>query len=224
MRAALLNYLDDTVIASDASNGYAAVDLPSGLMCELGHLLTSLQNYIQAKSLHHWVVAKPPGGHVTHWWLYALLDVREQRSQVHFGETDHDEVNPVPHLWLNGKANWIGLGHTLLKRFLRWRMATLFDEYAAVALAEFDGAEYGPEYLSFTTGCRIRNLPVQCAVQSRQCVTQFEDELIEQTHQLRIMTHSCCTRCAHMCTYAHTRTHIADTTCTVLFVVDHSLG
>ena len=159
----LRDYAQDAVVNGAHAHGFADVNIPVEMQCEVKFLLSSLKHYVHARHLVHWVVDKEKGGHATDWWLYCKLDIRNQKSRVQFGETVHDEVNSVPHLWIHGKQNWIGIGHTLLKRFLRWRRASLYEEYSAIARAKFDGSEYaidGYAYLTFEKGARLKNLPI----------------------------------------------------------------
>ena len=57
---------------------------------------------------------------MTPWWIYATLsDLAPSTSVVVFGETAHAEVNPVPHLWIRGKKQWIDEGFSLLRAFMK---------------------------------------------------------------------------------------------------------
>ena len=104
------------------------------------------------------------GGHVTPWWIYAQLSpAAVSSSVVVFGETDHAEVNAVPHLWIRGKEKWIGDGFKLLRDFVsaERRAAELpppppqRPPPPLRSLARFDGQEYGPEYLTFEAGVDV---------------------------------------------------------------------
>ena len=143
------------------ANGYFHIEVPDALVSEIGTLLPSLLNYIEARSLRHRIVEKPPGGHVTPWWLYVTLDPRHawSSSEVQFGETTHDVVIETPHIWVHAKQKWMPFAATLLKRFMAWRVAIVLEEFDAVAMYNFDGAEYGTEYLSLTAGAAIVSIP-----------------------------------------------------------------
>lgn len=136
------------------ANGHLDVNVPVALRGRLGTLLEALEAALEEKGIRSWRVEKLPGGHITPWWLYACLDKRAPKlSQVQFGETVHQAVNPTPHLWCQGKSKHLEEGARILRDFLAGETET------RVALASFDGSAYGPEYLSFAAGARIRRLP-----------------------------------------------------------------
>ncbi len=94
-----------------AMNGHLDVDLPNCLRHRLGSLLACLERYLEGRVVQLRRVEKEPGGHATPWWIYAQLSpAAKSSSVVVFGETDHAEVNAVPHLWVRGKEKWIGAG------------------------------------------------------------------------------------------------------------------
>ena len=100
-------------------NGQRDVDVPRCLRHRLGSLLACFEKHLQGRVVKQWRVYKEPGGHVTSWWIYAQLSpAAVSSSVVVFGETDHAEVNAVPHLWIRGKEKWIGDGFKLLRDFV----------------------------------------------------------------------------------------------------------
>ena len=164
--AAARDFRSDVVVSANGSKGFAEVNIPPELMHELGWLLTSLQNYVDGKRLTHWTQTKQEGGHATPWWVYVRLDPRRRaQSIVHFGETTHAVVNATPHLWIQGRAKYIGLGHTLIKRFMRWRRASLLEQYEAVVIADWDATDFGEEYLSLRAGSVMENIPAPPRIQ-----------------------------------------------------------
>ena len=102
-------------------DGHADVDVPVALQGRLGSLLSMLEIYL-TRAHAAWPLKrrhKPPGGHVTPWWLYATVDTScPKKSRLQFGETDHAEVNPVPHLWVRGTRDFLHLGQKILIDFL----------------------------------------------------------------------------------------------------------
>ena len=62
-----------------------------------------------------------------------------RQSLIQFGETAYAKVNACPHLWVRGKACWSQKGNDLLIAFMK---------SMKLSKAFFNGAEYGPEYLS----------------------------------------------------------------------------
>ena len=145
-------------------NGQRDVDVPRCLRHRLGSLLACFEKHLQGRVVKQWRVYKEPGGHVTSWWIYAQLSpAAVSSSVVVFGETDHAEVNAVPHLWIRGKEKWIGDGFKLLRDFVsaERRAAELpppppqRPPPPLRSLARFDGREYGPEYLTFEAGVDV---------------------------------------------------------------------
>ena len=107
------------------ANGQRDVNVPLCLRGRLGSLLASLQQFLQDRGIEQKRVPKEPGGHVTDWWIYATLSgLAPSSSVVVFGETEHLDVNPVPHLWVRGKKKWIDMGFSLLSAFMKNLMKT----------------------------------------------------------------------------------------------------
>lgn len=89
------------------------VNIPSGM--HVGFMLEKVKELAMVKGLTFKTVEKPPGNHVTPWWLYVTFcDARSKQSTVQIGETVYAKVNKTPHLWVRGKAGWIELGRDLL--------------------------------------------------------------------------------------------------------------
>ena len=103
---------------------------------------------------------------------------------VVFGETTHDDVNPVPHLWVRGKAKWIGIGFELLTNFFETELQApppppppppspspppapppppALPASPSWSVAPFDGREYGAEYLVFDIGVELQRLLIDPA-------------------------------------------------------------
>lgn len=132
------------------------VDIPSSLQSSTGSLLAAFQEFLASKGFTCERKPKPPGGHITPWWLYVALDANApSKSRLQFGETVHAAVNPTSHLWVRGKDPYLAKGHQLLKEFIH-----LHDPNSGPGLAAFDGSEYGGDYLVFARGDVILTLPV----------------------------------------------------------------
>ena len=97
---AYADYLSDTVVPASIAKGYAPVTVPRELRGDVGSLLTSFANYIQAKGLHHRFRVKTKGGHVTEWWLYVVLDSHKSDSEMQFGESTFVKV------LADGRTGW----------------------------------------------------------------------------------------------------------------------
>jgi hypothetical protein len=150
------------------------IDVPVCLQHLLGSLLGHFVEFFLENVLHAtiWRTQKNDGGHVTPWWLYARMSLAApRRSVLQFGETTYKAVNPVPHLWVRGKAAWIQEGAALLRVFVRQavrrQMASLppvplppmptrapprWTPLELTVLGDFHGASYGAEYLDLRAG------------------------------------------------------------------------
>ena len=140
------------------------VDVPGMLRAGLGTLLADLEIFVRARGLRARREYKPPGGHVTPWWLYVTLaEDAPSRSEVQFGETDHAEVNPVPHLWVRAKEAYRPTAKRLLLEFMGERQ--LYGPPRPpmpsrpppvpplVCLREFEGFKsWGDGYLTLAAG------------------------------------------------------------------------
>ena len=152
-------------------SGHRDVNIPPSLRSRLGKLLQGFETFLKSRVVKQWMVNKEPGGHVTSWWIYAVLSARAPSSSiVVFGETRHDDVNPIPHLRVRGKAKWIAMGYNLL---LEYTTAELAADVPPMprrppplpvwrTLAPFNGAEYGNDYLIFNTDMEI--MPAEAPV------------------------------------------------------------
>ena len=67
--------------------GHADVDVPSALRGRLGCLLAGFEQYLAARGYAARRMRKPPGGHVTPFWVYARLNAALAK-EVQFGETE----------------------------------------------------------------------------------------------------------------------------------------
>ena len=80
-----------------------------------------------------------------------------------FKATEFADVNPVPHLWSRAKEDYRHAAHRLLRDFMQQMVAACMRVLPLpppprrlvprpIALADFQGTEYGPEYLNLTKG------------------------------------------------------------------------
>ena len=151
------------------------VNVPDALLGRLGQLLQDFEAFVVRRGFITRRVKKPPGGHVTPWWLYVRMDDRApSRSFVQFGETRHDEVNPVPHLWTRAKEAYRKDAMTLLRAFMaaaEWRATLPPPPHRPpprpfkVALASFEPAEYGTNYLALSEGDCVEGVDAPAAGQ-----------------------------------------------------------
>ena len=100
---------------------YVHADVPGSLLPQLGRLLAEFEkdgrgktvifflhfnvnnnlgppSSVQVGRMVTWRLAKPPGNHVTPWWLKAKDPI--SRRTVTFGETRHKKVHASPHMWV----------------------------------------------------------------------------------------------------------------------------
>ena len=156
------------------------VNIPRCLQARCGTLLGAFEQMLQRKAFCVWRVDKEPGNHITPWWLYVRLSSSApSKSVAKFGETDHASVNPIPHLWVRAKEDYRNEALQLLRSFMQHAEAEANGSIhrsplppppprrsppRPTALADFDGGEYGPGYLSFSKGDVILPLPIPGAV------------------------------------------------------------
>ena len=167
--------------------GHADVNIPAELLHSVGALLDEFDKYLQQKGYESSRGQKQWGRHVTPWWLYLTLSNKAvRRSRLQFGETRHASVNPAPHMWVRGSADFIATGKHLLRCFIATKaarmpaltqMPTVLQKLApgrrehpsasrGVAMHSFSGHDYGDEYLTFTAGDVVDLLPVPAGVRA----------------------------------------------------------
>ena len=142
------------------------VDVPLALRQRMGSLLADFDEYMRRRGKLGTRVPKRDGGnHVTAWWLHVPLHAAAPtKSRVVYGETLFDAVNPVPHRWMEAKGPFRQEAVFLLREFIQERVreeaaAPASPPPALTAIADFDGREWGDEYLSFRRGGAILPLP-----------------------------------------------------------------
>jgi hypothetical protein len=101
--------------------GHVDVNIPLELRPRVGALLQEFKCYLlEHDQVNLTCDAKPSGGHITPWWLHLTMSAgAPTESRLQFGETLYAKVNPVPHLWVRGKARWLGTGVALLTAFMQ---------------------------------------------------------------------------------------------------------
>lgn len=141
-----------------AWQGHINVDIPMGLQAEVGSLLECFERTVQEKGYQSWRVEKELGNHITPWWLYIQMHQGgdSKKTVVQVGETIFKKVNPIPHLWVRGKQEVAREAERLLRNFLTQEV----DQKRSLAVADFNGTEFGEEYLSFKAGERVSTLPI----------------------------------------------------------------
>ena len=141
------------------------VNIPACLQARRGTLLDAFEKSLKLQSYHTRREDKEEGNHLTPWFLYVRLSGRApSKSEVQFGETEFADVNPVPHLWSRAKEDYRHAAHRLLRDFMQQMVAELRRGLPLlpppprrlvprpIALADFQGNEYGPEYLNLAKG------------------------------------------------------------------------
>ena len=145
------------------------VNIPPCLQSRRGQLLDAFEDFLRRQSYHTRREDKEPGNHVTPWWLYVRLSQHApSKSEVQVGETEYAVVNPVPHLWFRAKEAYRDFAHRLLRSFMQQMEADASGwepprlpllplpprrlVARSIALADFYGHEYGPDYLNLAKG------------------------------------------------------------------------
>ena len=141
------------------------VNIPACLQARRGALLDAFEKSLKLQSYHTRREDKEEGNHLTPWLFYVRLSSRApSKSEVQFGETEFADVNPVPHLWSRAKEDYRHAAHRLLRDFMQQMVAELRRGLPLlpppprrlvprpIALADFYGHEYGPEYLNLAKG------------------------------------------------------------------------
>ena len=144
------------------------VNIPPCLQARRGKLLGHFEDYLRRQSYQTRRENKEPGNHLTPWWLYVRLSSRApSKSEAQFGETEFADVNPVPHLWSRAKEQYRHAAHRLLLDFMQRMEAEASGRKTPrvplpppprrlvprpTALADFNGHEYGPDYLNLAKG------------------------------------------------------------------------
>lgn len=112
------------------ASGHQDVDLPRSTWHRAGTFLVDFGEFVRGLGFHTWTVQKEPGGHLTSFWLYAVLDAHcSKRSKVQFGCTQFASVNPNIHAYARGKAPHLTTAVDLLEHFVQRVWA--FEEQAA---------------------------------------------------------------------------------------------
>ena len=79
------------------------VDVPLILRPRLGSLLEEFECFLAGHGRVTRRKAKSAGGHITAWWLIWSESTKcSAQSRILCGETVCRDVNPVPHLWVQG--------------------------------------------------------------------------------------------------------------------------
>ena len=142
-------------------NGHVDVNLLLGDRHLAGAALVVLFHELQSAGYKPRYKRKEVGGHICLNWIYVQFGDYET-STVVFGSTLHDTRNPVPHMYVRGKAKWIGQGHRFLDNFVKNKLSQFGTQPVLHGFirATFCGGPYGVEYLDATAGARIKKLPL----------------------------------------------------------------
>ena len=121
------------------------VDIPLCLRFEVGGLLRSFSEKLSADDFLLEQTQKPPGNHVTSWWLYVTFDATaRKKSRVQYGETRYEKVNSVPHLWCRAREKYRRKAVELLRDFVRERATRRAPQTSVVALPPASPAHSRP--------------------------------------------------------------------------------
>ena len=138
------------------------VNVPLALRSQLGTLLAQFEDYARQKGFVCRRRRKLDGrNHVTDWWLMLIVDGQgPKKSEVQYGETVFAGVNPTPHLWVRAKDAYRQAAYKLLRDFFAHLQAPPPSPPPPPAPAktvgwDWDGSEYGPDYLTLRAGDRI---------------------------------------------------------------------
>ena len=121
------------------------VDIPLCLRFEIGELLRSFSEKLSADGFLVEQTQKPPGNHVTSWWLYVTFDATaRKKSRVQYGETRYDKVNSIPHLWCRAREKYRRRAVELLRDFVRERATRMAPQASVVVLPPLSPAAPPP--------------------------------------------------------------------------------
>ena len=145
------------------------INVPAPLLGRVGTLLAGFDRLLKEAGVATRREAKEPGNHVTPWWLKAKIYSGKSYGWVTYGETDYAKVNPVPHLWAEAKAQLRAVAYEWLYAYGRQLAAPPAAAPAPAPLpppparpapryyakAEFNGEDFGNEYLAFRLGDEV---------------------------------------------------------------------
>ena len=102
------------------ANGHQDVNLPPHTVHRAGNFLAEFHTWVRTLGISAWIVDKPPGNHLTDFWVYARLDSsRPAMSKVSFGCTRYASVNPQVHAYARGKpGEYLASAVRLLQHFI----------------------------------------------------------------------------------------------------------
>ena len=102
-----------------ASSGHQDVDLPRSTWHRAANFLAEFDTWARALGIGTWTVHKPPGNHLTDFWVYARMDSsRPAMSKVQFGCTRFAAVNTSVHAYARGKGEYLAAAVKLLQNFV----------------------------------------------------------------------------------------------------------
>jgi hypothetical protein len=156
--------------AAMASNGHIDVNLPVETRPFAGAAVVLLFHYLEGAGYKPRYERKQVGGHICLNWVYVELGT-QKKSEVVFGSTIDKSVNPIPHMWVRGKAGWIDEGLQMLRKFALTVLRELVTRPVRRCrlLATFDvAADYGNEYLDVAAGSHVDQLSLPVGVEGQR--------------------------------------------------------
>ena len=158
------------------ANGHQDVDFPREMHGVSGCALVVLYHELMRQGYQPRYQVKDKdadikGNHVFDAWIYVLLG-DYMKSQVQFGVTVYQDVNPVPHLWVRGKDVWRAKGYGILVDLVKTSLPKFCQSarQPATILADFKGHDWGgkdtwgAEYLPIKRGDKVTvmHVPPHC--------------------------------------------------------------
>ena len=155
------------------------VDISTMLLSQNDHFLAEFEVYVCGIGVSR--SQRGGGKRFTLWWLIvAEHPGAPEKSKITYGETEFDEVNPKPHLWSPTRLGYLQEGHSLLRDFIEMRKKSKAPPppppprlLSMIVTCDFDGTEYGEEYLSSNSPRRVSS----CGQSQRTLVASSKTRL-----------------------------------------------
>ena len=105
------------------ASGHRDVNLPRHTVHRAGDFLAEFYTWVRTLGVSTWTVNKPPGNHLSSFWVYGVLDSsRPAMSKVSFGCTKFAACNPKVHAYARGKGEYLSAAVRLLEKFMHPRV------------------------------------------------------------------------------------------------------
>ena len=140
------------------------VDILAVLLSQQDNLLAEFEEHVCRKVYECRRKSKRDGGRLlTSWRLIAVANPEDpEKRKIKYGEAEFDEANPDAHLWSHAKLGYRQERHSLWRDFIEMRKKSTAPQSRPlpppppmIVVSDFDGTEYGEEYLTLRAGDRL---------------------------------------------------------------------